>query len=401
MNPQIRQERSPKLQETDFPLSVERQVVTLHYDGGLGDAASKGLQGKDPKPEPVHQGPGSLMKNPRLGKSQGGQEREDQASTFHRGLSRCGPISKEVPFLNPGYLGTMKIAILGPTASGKSGLAVAVARRVGGTVINGDPFQSIAGLGIGTGQPSEAEQDGVPHVGYGLLPLSTRPNPAQFGELVRTWLAPIDIPVLVTGSGLYLQGIWEQLTELPDVPQATVAKVRHWSEVLGVRRLHRLLVGLDPKRAVDLHPNDGARVMRALALHLATGQKVSDLLTGVRLGVPEGWRTLVVLSTREMRRKRVELRVAEQLKAGWQDEVAHLLEMGHRADLEALRPLGYRGLAEMADGSRHSGIERIIQETQAFAKRQATWFRNRLPDTPHWDPEVESMDGAFEKLGLS
>jgi len=295
----------------------------------------------------------------------------------------------------------MKIAILGPTASGKSSLAVAVARRMGGAVVNGDPYQSIAGLAIGTGQPSETEQAGVLHVGYGLLPLSTRPNPAMFGELVRTWLAPIDIPVLVTGSGLYLRGIWEQLTDLPGVPEATVTKVRRWSAVLGAPRLHRLLVGLDPKRAADLHPNDGSRVTRALALHLATGLKASELLTGVRLGVPEGWRALVVLSTREVRRKRVELRVAEQLKSGWQDEVARLLAAGHHADLEALRPLGYMDLVAMAEGSKHSGIEGIVQETQAFAKRQATWFRNQLPDAPHWNPDVEPFAAAFEKLGLA
>ena len=297
----------------------------------------------------------------------------------------------------------MKIAILGPTASGKSALAGAVAQRVGGTVVNGDPFQSIVGLAIGTGQPSEAEQASVPHVGYGLLPLSTRLNPAQFGEQVRTWLGATDVPVLVTGSGLYLRGIWEQLTELPGVPEATVTKVRRWSEVLGAPRLHRLLVGLDPKRAANLHPNDGARVTRALALHLATGLKASELLTGVRLGVPKGWRVLVVLSTREMRRKRVELRVAEQMKAGWQNEVARLLATGHRADLEALRPLGYMGLVAMLtteEGSHHSGIERIVQETQAFAKRQGTWFRNQLPEVPHWNPDVEPLDAAFEKLGL-
>ncbi len=294
----------------------------------------------------------------------------------------------------------MKFAILGPTASGKSGLAIAVAQRVSGAVVNGDPFQAIAGLAIGTGQPSGEEQGGVPHVGYGLLPPSTRPNPALFGEQVRTWLGSIDKPVLVTGSGLYLRGIWEQLTELPDVPEATVAKVRRWSSVLGAPRLHRLLKGLDPKRAAELHPNDGARVARALTLHLATGLKASELLTGVRTGVPEGWQALVVLSTREMQRKRVELRVAHQLRAGWQDEVSGLLRAGHRADLEALRPLGYLGLVAMVEGSRNKGIEGIVQETQAFAKRQATWFRNQLVDAPHWNPDVESLDAAFEKLGL-
>lgn len=294
----------------------------------------------------------------------------------------------------------MKIAILGPTASGKSSLAVAVARRVGGTIVNGDPFQAMEGLAIGTGQPSGTERGGVPHTGYGVLPLSSRPNPAMFGELVRTWMAPLEHPVLVTGSGLYLRGIWDQLTDLPGVPETTVVKVRRWSEILGVPRLHRLLKGLDPKRAAQLHPNDGSRVTRALALHLATGTKASALLTGVRLGTPEGWRTLVVLPTREAQRKRVELRVAQQLEAGWQDEVARLLRAGHRADLEALRPLGYLSLVAMAEGASPSEIEGIIQETQAFAKRQGTWFRNQLPDAPRWDPDAEPLDAAFEKLEI-
>ncbi len=295
----------------------------------------------------------------------------------------------------------MKIAILGPTASGKSTLAVAVARRVGGAVVNGDPYQSIAGLAIGTGQPSETEQRGVPHLGYGLLPLSTRPNPAQFGAQVRRWMDGIDAPVLVTGSGLYLRGIWDQLTELPEVPEAMVFKVRRWSEVLGVPRLHRVLKCLDFKRAGELHPNDGSRVTRALALHLATGLQASALLTGGRLGAPTGWRMLVVLSTRDRQRKRVEQRVAEQLKAGWQNEVAGLLAAGHGTDLEALRPLGYRVLMAKAEGRESSGFERIIQETQAFAKRQATWFRNQLPEAPHWDPDTESVAAAFAKLGVS
>ncbi len=297
----------------------------------------------------------------------------------------------------------MKIAILGPTASGKSALAVAVARRVGGTVVNGDPFQSIAGLAIGTGQPSKAEQGSVPHVGYGLLPLSARPNPAGFGQQARAWLEPIGSPVLVTGSGLYLRGIWDQLSDLPAVPETTSAKVRGWVKTLGVPRLHRLLSSVDPKRAQDLHPNDGARVARAVALHLATGLKASELLTGVRAGVPEGWRVLLVLSTRELQRKRVEIRVAQQMKAGWPEEVAGLLAAGHRADLEALKPLGYLSLAaaiETADAHQGAIVERIVQETQAYAKRQATWFRNQLPGAPQWDPDAEPLEVALEKLGF-
>ncbi len=292
----------------------------------------------------------------------------------------------------------MPIALLGPTASGKSALAVAVARKVGGTVVNGDPFQALAGLPIGTGQPDPAEQGGVPHLGYGVLPLSARPNPAEFGTQVRAWLAACREPVLVTGSGLYLRGIWNQLSELPPVPPDLAARVRGWSAALGVPALHRFLAAVDPARAADLHPNDGARVQRALALHLATGQRPSALLTGMAPGIPEGWRVLVVSPGREARKARVKARVAAQVAAGWPEEVARLLAEGHRADLEALRPLGYG--AWMAGGPAGALQAEVVKETQAYAKRQVTWFRHQLPDAPEWDPDTEPLAAAFARLGL-
>ncbi len=292
----------------------------------------------------------------------------------------------------------MPIALLGPTASGKSALAVAVARRVGGTVVNGDPFQALAGLPIGTGQPGAGEQGGVPHLGYGVLPLSARPNPAAFGAQVRAWLSACREPILVTGSGLYLRGIWNQLSELPPVPAGLVARVRGWSAVLGVPALHRFLAAVDPVRAADLHPNDGARVQRALALHLATGQRPSALLTGTTPGIPEGWRVLVVSPGRDARKARVAARVAVQVAAGWPAEVDRLLAEGHRADLEALRPLGYG--AWMAGGSAGAIQSEVVKETQAYAKRQVTWFRHQLPDAPEWDPDTEPLEAAFARLGL-
>ena len=288
------------------------------------------------------------------------------------------------------------IAIVGPTASGKSALATAVAKRVGGVVVNGDPFQALQGLEIGTGQPSEEERNGVRHLGYGVLPLSARPNPATFGALVRGWLTETEHPVLVTGSGLYLRGIWDQLSELPDVPEATVAKVRELDRRLGTPVLHRYLRAADPVRGAALHPNDGARVQRALALHLATGARPSELREGRSPGLPAGWRALVVAPARDARRARVERRVAAQMEQGWLGEVERLRCEGHEADLRALRPLGYETFLD--EGTRAQ--ERIIQETQAYAKRQATWFRHQLAAAPVWDPDAEPIEAAFLKLGL-
>ena len=293
------------------------------------------------------------------------------------------------------------IALLGPTASGKSALALAVAKRLGGTVVNGDPYQALAGLAIGTGQPSEAEREGVPHVGYGLLPLSARPNPASFGGLVREWLEAAPAPILVTGSGLYLRGIWNQLSDLPSVPEAIVIKLRNLDRRVGTRVLHRYLAAVDPQRGEELHPNDGSRVQRALALHLATGARPSTLREGRVSGAPEKWKVLVVLPERQARRDRVARRVRAQFASGWEREVAGLVQAGHEADLRVLRPLGYEALMEEGPRSPNRAQERIIQETQAYAKRQATWFRNQLATAPTWDPDAESLEAAFEKVGLS
>ena len=292
----------------------------------------------------------------------------------------------------------MPIAILGPTASGKSAVAVAVARRIGGTVVNGDPFQAIQGLAIGTGQPDAGERGEVPHVGYGVFPLSTRPNPAEFGGLVRDWLSTCREPVLVTGSGLYLRGIWDQLNAMPTVAPALVDRVRRWGADLGMPVLHRYLAAVDPARARALHPNDTARVQRALALHLATGRAPSGLLSGPATNLPSGWRVLVVSPGREARRDRVTARVAAQTQAGWSEEVARLVTSGHAEDLVALRPLGYA--AWMAGGDPEVIRATVVQETQAYAKRQATWFRNQLPEAPVWDPDVEPLEAAFTRLGL-
>ena len=292
----------------------------------------------------------------------------------------------------------MPIALLGPTASGKSDLALAVARRTGATVVNGDPFQAIAGLEVGTGQPGPAERGSVPHRGYGVFPPGHRPDPSSFGAQVRSWLAEAEPAVLVTGSGLYLRGIWNQLSPLPGVPAERVARVRGWSERLGAAALHRWLAAVDPPRAAQLHRNDGARIQRALALHLATGRRPSDLLDGIRPGVPEGWRALLVLPSREALRRRIAARVAAQVAAGWPAEVERLAAAGHRPDLEALRPLGY---AEWLKGGDPRGIQaRIVQATRAYGKRQITFFRNQWPDLPCWDPDLEDLAAAFARLGL-
>jgi tRNA dimethylallyltransferase len=289
----------------------------------------------------------------------------------------------------------VRIAILGPTASGKSALASALAARIGGTVVNGDPFQSFRDLPVGTGQPGPEERGLAPHLGYGLFPLTAPMNPAWFGAQARAWTQG-PRPVLVTGSGLYLRGVWDQLTDLPEVPEAVTARVRRWGAVLGAPALHRFLAAVDPVRAAALHPNDPSRVQRALALHLATGRRPSQLLEGIERGVPGGWRALLVLPARERMRERVAARVRTMLAQGWPAEVERLRAAGLEAALRQLRPLGYGALLDHVPGA----AERIIRETQAYAKRQVTFFRNQWPGIPAWDPDADSFQAAFDILGV-
>jgi len=145
-----------------------------------------------------------------------------------------------------------------------------------------------------------------------------------------------------------------------------------------------------------LHPNDRARLRRALALHLATGRRPSELLDGVRRGVPPGWRALLVLPDRDRQRRRVAARVGQMLARGWAGEAERLRRAGLEADLRRLRPLGYEILLDHpADAA-----PRIIRATQAYAKRQVTFFRNQWPEVPVWDPDQDSLAAAFRRLGL-
>jgi len=290
------------------------------------------------------------------------------------------------------------LAIVGPTASGKSGVAVHIAKKTNGTVINGDPFQAFKDIPIGTGQPRLDERQGVPHVGYGALPLDYALNPASFGALVRDWLCAAEKtgspPVLVTGSGLYLRGIWDQLDPLPFVPEQIVQKMRRLCRQLGSPAFHRYLQAIDPNRASSLHPNDAPRIQRALALHIATGRPPSVFLTGPSRAVPQGWRVLLVLPQRVAMRERIAKRVKSMIDAGWQREANGIERAGLAHHLRRLRPLGYDA---WLDGTNlETAEQKIAQATQAYAKRQATWFRNQLPDAPRFDPDGEDINEAAE-----
>ena len=289
------------------------------------------------------------------------------------------------------------LAIVGPTASGKSGIAVEIAKKNNGAIVNGDPFQAYLEIPIGTGQPGIGERQGISHHGYGEFRLSHELNPANFGQMVRGWLNAAansgKLPILVTGSGLYLRGIWDQLDEMPHVPTKTVKKMRRLCSQLGPPALHRYLNSIDPKRASQLHPNDGSRIQRALALHLATGKYPSELLTGTAREAPWGWQVILVMPSRDSLKDRIAKRVKNMLEQGWRNEVQQLINNNLMQDIRRLRPLGYDLMMEYPDPD--LAEQKIVQATQAYAKRQVTWFKNQLPTAILFDPDSDILDAAL------
>ena len=274
------------------------------------------------------------------------------------------------------------LAIVGPTASGKSGIAVEIAKMLGGAIVNGDPFQAYSGIPIGTGQPTANEKQGVPHIGYGALLLDCQLNPDNFGAMVRNWLEEarkIDrVPILVTGSGLYLRGIWNQLDQMPDVPEAIAKKARSLCRQLGPLALHRYLGCVDPIRASQLHPNDSSRIQRALAIHLATGRPPNQFLSGVPKEIPQDWRVVLVMPQRELLRERIAKRVQAMADNGWREEAMRIRQEGQEEHIRRIRPIGYETWLDEPDSK--EAQRKIVHDTCAYAKRQATWFNNQLPD---------------------
>jgi tRNA dimethylallyltransferase len=277
------------------------------------------------------------------------------------------------------------VCILGPTGSGKTGAALALAQSsVGGlpvTVVNYDSRQVYADFPVVTAQPDEQERAACPHRLYGFLPTSEAMTAARFADLARAEIASARdqgrVPVLVGGTGLYLRALEQGLADIPPVPQ----EVRDW--VLGRMgregspALHADLAKADPPTAARLHPNDTQRISRALEVFLGTGRPLSAWFADQKLGQTGVELCKVGLSytLRELE-PGLEKRIRVMLERGAMDEVRRAWE----ATPERSAP-GYSGigcaelLAHLLDGQDlDEACGLWLRNTRAYAKRQLTWF---------------------------
>jgi tRNA dimethylallyltransferase len=301
------------------------------------------------------------------------------------------------------------VAVLGPTASGKSALALALAEALDGEIISADSLQVYRGLDIGTAKPSLAERARVPHH---LLDVAEPDEPYSVGRYVddaRAALANIAArgraPILCGGTGLYYRALLFGLAHVPAVPHAVQAavdaRVAGLVATEGAPAAHAALARVDPEAAARVHPHDAGRIARALGVYEATGQPLSAWRRaqpfGAGFGTAPASGSAAVLAVglaweRAALYARVNDRVREMLARGWIEEVAGLLARGYDPRLKPLRAIGYAEIVQHLrpdEGERlpaETLAERIAQRTRHYAKRQLTWFR-RHPELRWAAPE--------------
>lgn len=286
------------------------------------------------------------------------------------------------------------ILITGPTASGKSGLAVELARKHDGVVINADSMQVYDTLRILTARPSEEDMEDIPHYLYGHVPA---------GQAYSTgiWLREIEVllqelrgigklPIIIGGTGLYFKALTGGLSPMPEIPVEIRTVMRDRLAVVGPEMLHLELARRDPAMADSLRAQDGQRIVRALEVLEATGTSLSvfQQLTGPMIVNPERARKIVVQPERAVLHARINGRFEKMLAMGAEEEVRSLLQLGLGDDMPVMRAIGVSQIRALLEG--RSTLQDVYEggaaATRQYAKRQMTWFRNQ-------------MDESWERLG--
>ena len=297
------------------------------------------------------------------------------------------------------------LAIVGPTATGKSDLGMRVARALGGEIVNADALQVYRGLDIGTAKPSAAARAEVPHHLLDVLGPEERFSAGEHARRGRAAIADIArrgrLPIVVGGSGFYLRALLEGLSPLPPADPETRRELARRAADEGAEVIHRELAEVDPETAARLPPADVQRVVRALEVARTTGRPLSawiaekpageEPLPAVRVGLTLP-RTLLY--------DRIAARVARMLADGWVEEVRELLAQGVAPEAPAFQAIGYRQLVRFVRGewSLEDAVAETVRATRRFAKRQLTWFRNE-PEVRWFDPRQLSA-GISEVLEL-
>jgi len=301
------------------------------------------------------------------------------------------------------------VLIAGPTASGKSALALELARTFDGIVINTDSMQVYADLRVLTARPTPAEEQSAPHRLYGSIDGAVNFSVGHFQRQAATILAEIDaagrLPIFVGGTGLYFRALDEGLSDLPEVPDAIRDAIRTEADGQQAETLHAWLAERDPESAARLRPTDRMRVMRALEIFAATGRPIGSFHDSRQPGPLAGRPLLKVFLAveRDELRRRIDARFLTMMEHGALDEVAALRERNLDPLLPVMRAHGVPRLIAHLDGALSLGeaIQRGQDDTRRYAKRQHTWFRHQMGTDWHWLAPDEARALAVSRLSAA
>ena len=291
------------------------------------------------------------------------------------------------------------IAVVGPTAAGKSAAAIDVARAVGGEVVNADSMQLYRGMDIGTAKLPVAERGGVPHHLLDVLDVRETATVASYQRLAREVIDGLRargiVPVLTGGSGLYVQAALDAL-DIPPCDPGVRASLEAELAVVGADALHARLTEVDPVAAARIHPSNGRRTVRALEVLAATGRRYSDSgpgMTSYSAVYP------VVMLGLDIETAELDARIAERVERMWAqglvDEVRSLVSAGLREGVTARRALGYAQVLAFLGGEYDEAAarEHTVQATRRFVRRQRSWFRR--------DPRITWTTSASDLLATA
>jgi tRNA dimethylallyltransferase len=291
---------------------------------------------------------------------------------------------------------TRLVAVVGPTATGKSDLALDLAEALDGEVVNADAMQLYRGMDVGTAKLSVPERRGIPHHQLDVLDVTEAASVAVYQRearaVIERLLAAGRTPVLVGGSGLYVQAVVDEL-EFPGTDPQVRERLETELARVGAPTLHRRLAEVDPVAAEAVLPSNGRRIVRALEVVELTGRPFSANLPGTRPPRYDAVLLGVDRDTAELD-ERVALRVDRMLREGLVEETRALVEHGLRKGRTASRALGYQQVLASFDGEYDlvTAAEETVRRTRRFVRRQRSWFRR--------DRRIHWLDGADPGLSV-
>jgi tRNA dimethylallyltransferase len=306
------------------------------------------------------------------------------------------------------------IAVVGPTASGKSTLGVWLAERLGGEVVACDSTQLYGGFDIGTAKPSQAERRGIPHHLLDVLDANQEATAGGYRQLALEVLADLRgrerLPIFTVGTGLYLRALVEGLAEVPQRSEEIRERLRADAAKHGAGYLHGILERMDSESAQKIAPTDEQKLIRAIEVCMLARKPLSEVHRTPRIAL-EGWRIIKIglMPERQLLKERIQARTESMLAQGWENEVKGLLADGLIENAKPFDFIGYREMRAFLRGEMklEAAREAIQIATRQYAKRQLTWFRKDA--SVHWfngfgddaDIRKQVLDWLREKNKLS